>query len=91
MKGILHSFASFLSCKQYTELASRALDEPLTFSEKLRSNIHWVLCLVCRRFNKQIKLIHTQCNYLANQEPITNIELSDAAAKRISEAISKKI
>lgn len=49
--------ATFLSCERYTQLASRAIDAPLTLREKLQFWAHHMLCVVCRRFRRQIALI----------------------------------
>lgn len=46
-----------ISCKEYTELRSRALDETLTTREQWALKIHHVICLMCRRFNRQLNLL----------------------------------
>ena len=48
---------TFLSCERYSWLASRRLDDRLTLKEKIQFWAHHSLCLVCRRFKRQIDLL----------------------------------
>jgi hypothetical protein len=44
-----------LSCGQFAELALQAMDRPLTRREKLRYRCHFVICAICRNFEKQMR------------------------------------
>ena len=47
-----------ISCKKYSEFASRDLDgDSLTKSEERKMNLHHFFCNFCRRFTKQIRVI----------------------------------
>lgn len=48
----------WLSCRRATELASRALDVPLTARERWALRLHLALCVFCRRYRRQIDLLH---------------------------------
>ncbi len=43
-----------LSCGQFAELSLQAMDRPLTRREKLRYRCHFILCAICRNFEKQM-------------------------------------
>ncbi len=46
------------SCKTAARLQSEALDHKLTLRQRFGLRIHLVLCKWCRRYGKQIALIH---------------------------------
>lgn len=43
-----------LSCRHFTDLTLRSMDQPLTFRERLRRRLHFFSCSVCRGFQKQM-------------------------------------
>jgi hypothetical protein len=46
-----------LSCQHFTELSLMATDRPLTFRERIRCLTHFFACSICRKFNRQIKVM----------------------------------
>lgn len=48
---------SFMSCKDYTERASRSMEANLPVHDKVAFGFHHVICMMCRRFFRQVKLI----------------------------------
>ena len=88
--GVLCGLSS-LSCRRYSELASRRLDGPLSFSENALYWFHHMLCITCRRYNRQISMIEKALGR-AHQEPLDQtIEqaapLSDDGKERIRAAL----
>lgn len=43
------------TCKETTELASRAMDERLQFADRMAMQFHLALCKNCARFNSQLQ------------------------------------
>ena len=43
------------TCKETTELASRAMDEPLSFGDRVAMRLHLAICKNCARFNQQLQ------------------------------------
>lgn len=43
-----------LNCREVTELASAALERPLTLRERLEGWMHMSMCSGCRNFQKQV-------------------------------------
>jgi len=43
------------TCKETTELASRAMDERLSCGDRMAMRMHLAICKNCRRFNQQIQ------------------------------------
>jgi len=79
------------TCQHYTELASKALDRPLSLSERLSFKLHHVICMVCRRYNRQLNLIHRASNDIAQEEtdqiPLDHLKLSNEAKQRLIKAV----
>lgn len=46
-----------LSCRAATELMERKLREELSRSERLKLNVHTLICSACRHYEKQTQLI----------------------------------
>jgi len=42
------------TCKETTELASRAMDERLPFGERMALRMHLAICTNCARFTRQL-------------------------------------
>ena len=43
-----------LSCSNFTDLTLQSMDRPLNLGEKFRRRFHFLICSVCRKFEKQI-------------------------------------
>ena len=56
-----------LSCKDVTEQASHALDEPQGFMARLAMRLHLFMCVNCRRYVTQLGLVSEVTR--ANAEP----------------------
>ncbi|WKZ56508.1 MAG: hypothetical protein QY326_07195 [Bdellovibrionota bacterium] len=100
MTSKLHTFLSALSCEQYTRLLSRSLDSKLSFSERLSFYTHHILCVVCRRYRRQILLIERMAQKVAGadyakdkQERAGSAggELSAEARERIESELSREL
>jgi hypothetical protein len=59
--AILAGLAAFFSCKRYRAASSRELDEQLPPCEKIGARLHRLICLMCRRFSNQLKIIDLAC------------------------------
>src|SRR5215831_12845564 len=46
------------TCRDAARLQSEALDVKLCFSKRLGLGIHLLICKWCRRYGKQIRLLH---------------------------------
>ena len=49
---------SLFSCEEFSKRLSRSKDEELCFSNKFKLWFHYLLCFYCRRFSRQLDLIH---------------------------------
>lgn len=60
---------TLISCREYSRLASKRLDEKLSVFESVCYWFHHGICMVCRRFNRQIHLIDKAGASLAEDTP----------------------
>lgn len=44
-----------VSCRHFSDLTLQSMDRPLTRGEKFRSRFHFMICSVCRKFEKQMR------------------------------------
>jgi len=79
-----------MSCKQVSREISRSLDTRLPLSRRMGIRIHLMMCRFCRRYNKQLRLIHS---FLEQKwkKMLGNEQLSSEARQRILKAIEKQL
>lgn len=78
------------TCKETTELASRAMDETLPFSERVALRLHRAVCKNCARFAHQLHEMRRQFR-LETAADNDSPGLPDAARQRIVEELQKKL
>ncbi len=77
-----------LNCKQTSLLVSQSLDRPLTWRERMAVRMHLWICVYCRRFMQQLKLIRQQMSRWQEQEVSrTDITLPQPAKDRITQQL----
>jgi len=82
-----------LTCKQASQLVSRSLDRPLSWSERLQLKLHLWICNACSRFNQQLQMLRAVLQQTRDQiESDGSIHLpSDAKARIEREIASHKL
>jgi len=45
------------SCEQAAKLSSRAMEQPLTSSERVRLKLHLMMCKRCTNFTRQMEFL----------------------------------
>jgi hypothetical protein len=46
------------NCAEMSRLASQRLEQPLPFRLRLKMRVHFLICVWCRRYFKQLKFLH---------------------------------
>jgi len=77
-----------LSCREITELASKAQDRPLTFKERIQLKMHLLMCSLCARYVKQLKFLKTAIKGLDKQG--SHAHLSTESKLRIKESLENQ-
>ena len=78
------------TCKDATELASRALDERLPLSSRMALRVHLAICENCARFNLQLQ----EMRRLFRLETAADDDapgLAPEARQRIASELQKKL
>jgi hypothetical protein len=76
------------NCREAARLQSAALDGKLPLLQRVGLRIHLVLCVWCRRYGQQIRLLHFACGRRGeDQFEVQARELPDEARKRIKRAL----
>ena len=65
-----------ITCRQTTELVSRSLDRPLRLNQRLRLQLHLLICRSCRRYCKQLNFLKRAASLFdkrieANRPPLS--------------------
>jgi hypothetical protein len=77
-----------LNCKEASKIISQSLDNPLSWSNRMKLKFHLLICNACTRFNQQLRLIKNAINSIKIEtENDTSIQLSLDAKARINQAI----
>lgn len=80
-----------LNCKQATFLYSKSLDTKITFYERLKLFMHFLMCKNCRQFAKQIKNIEENLNKEINYFDKKNkTQLTDIQKHEINNKINSQ-
>ncbi|MEW6413639.1 MAG: zf-HC2 domain-containing protein [Pseudomonadota bacterium] len=77
------------TCKETTELASRAMDARLSFGERLALGMHLAICANCARFARQIKDMRTFLRMDATDD--AGPHLTEDARRRIETELQNKL
>lgn len=84
---------SWLSCKEYTQRASRSLDGKIRWDELPGFWFHHILCISCRRFKTQVEFLERVFRLAKLDEVAIAVgeeaSLSDEAAARIQQALNE--
>lgn len=80
------------SCKDISAQISEGMDRNLPLQKRLSIRLHVSMCGLCRRYEKQLHLIHQGASHYADpQKNATTPSLSPAAEERIRQALIKEI
>jgi hypothetical protein len=83
-----------LTCDQAAELLSRAQDEPLKRSERWALSFHLLICRLCRKYNRHLKLLRAILTKLADPhayDPAAPILQDPEQSRALQDRLSKKI
>lgn len=71
-------------CAEMSRLASRRLDQPLPFRLRWKMRLHFLICVWCERYSKQLAFLHRHLGGI-DQHPAAYLQrgLSADARRRI--------
>ena len=77
------------TCREATELASRAMDERLPLSNRMALQLHLAICKNCARFSQQLQEMRRLFNETAASDDADG--LTPEARQRIASELQKKL
>lgn len=79
------------SCQKASELASQALERPLSLSERVALRLHFLICACCKRYVVQLRLLRWMIRQSIRrlEEPGSPVDvvLAPEARERIKRAV----
>jgi hypothetical protein len=77
-------------CREILRLASQALEQPLTFRTRLKMSLHFLICVWCERYVKQLKFLHQAGPHAGHRdETLPGRGLSAEARRRIVQNLKR--
>jgi hypothetical protein len=79
-----------LSCEEVTRLVSESLDRELSLRQRVSTKIHFMMCRLCSRYNKQLAGLREAFRLHAMREEDVDIypaSLSSEARERIKQSL----
>jgi hypothetical protein len=71
-------------CTEILRLASQSLEQPLSLRTRLKMRLHFLICVWCERYVKQLRFLHHAGSHLGHQdETLPGHGLSAEARERI--------
>jgi hypothetical protein len=71
-------------CTEILRLASQSLEQPLSLRTRLKMRLHFLICVWCERYDKQLKFLHRACSHASHRdETLPGRGLSAEARQRI--------
>jgi len=79
-----------LSCKEATELASRSLDYPLSWPQRLALRLHLIICHRCRHYRQQLRFLRRMASALNQHIEAGEATLPPLARAHIHEQLQRE-
>lgn len=82
------------TCKELAPWMSEALETPLPLRRRVILKLHFLICVWCRRYNRQLAALRTISQRLAAPEAddtgLAAVSLSPEARERLKRALTRK-
>lgn len=80
-----------LSCKQASRLISQSLDRKLSLRERIGVRLHLLICDVCTRFSKQLRMMRQYLHHMRDEtEQDETLQIPTDARVRIANALQSE-
>lgn len=85
-----------INCEEHSRLASRDLDGPISFWDRMSARVHRWVCPPCRQFKKQLDAIRSACKdglaeFDEDQDAADAATLPADACQRMKAALRKHL
>ena len=66
MRAIVWAWKHTPNCADMSRLASRSLEQPLSLRIRFKMRLHYLICVWCKRYFKQLKFLHQAAPHFAD-------------------------
>ena len=66
MRAIAWVWKHTPNCADMSRLASQSLDQPLSLRVRFKMRLHYLICVWCKRYFKQLKFLHEAAPHFAD-------------------------
>lgn len=77
------------SCQKASELASIALENPLSLRQRLLLRLHYLICVWCKRYAFQMRFLQRAMRQYGRQVETDALKLSAEQRQRLKHALQK--
>lgn len=78
-----------LTCKQAAAMLSRKIDRVLPVLDRVKLRWHLIGCAMCSAYEAQLRFLQLACRRADEKSRTPEVPLSDAARRRIREALER--
>ncbi|GGF78634.1 hypothetical protein [Wenyingzhuangia marina] len=78
-----------ITCEEATTICSKAQYGEATFLEKIKLNLHFMYCKVCKVFSKQNSKLSTMCCMVKKQRELSKCCLSEEDKAKLKQQIKE--
>ncbi|MGY5354513.1 hypothetical protein [Wenyingzhuangia sp. IMCC45467] len=78
-----------ITCEQATTICTKAQYGEASILEKIKLNLHFLYCKVCRVFSKQNSEISTMCNLVKKRKELSKCCLSQVDKEKLKQQIKE--
>ena len=88
MRALVWVWKHTHNCADMSRLASRSLEQPLSWRIRIKMQLHYLICVWCKRYSKQIKFLHMAAPKFADHAgTLPGPVLSAEAKQRIAQLL----
>lgn len=79
------------NCAEMSRLASLSLEQPPSFALRLKMRLHHLICVWCRRYERQLKFLHRVAPKMHEEAAaISKRKLSEETKRRMVERLRQE-
>jgi len=80
-----------ITCKEANEICNKAQYNEATFMEKIKLNLHLLVCKICAMYSKQNKLLTKTYGYKTKECNLQKVHLSEDDKQKLKDELKKQL
>ncbi len=76
-------------CREMVRILSQSMDEPLSFSMRVKKRLHYLICCWCQRYEEHLRYLRkTAAAFPDHAEQSSDASLSTASKERLKRSLA---